>query len=148
MVYQRDPALDAEHFVYVIGIDNGPHKIGIAKDVENRLGQLQNGNPFRLHIRFKLTTTFGAACQVEQMAHWLIRNRRMMGEWFSVDAASCERVVVRAAQLVEQGHSALWFRVEEQDRAAKEALQQPRAPKRKSKREPYDPLAAHRYKRA
>ena len=61
-------------------------KIGIAKDVKNRLSALQTGNP----IRFELcgivdNLSRSQATHYEKKLHIFYRNCRVNGEWFKRD---------------------------------------------------------------
>lgn len=85
-------------YVYVIGSDNGPQKIGVAAKPESRLCQLRTGSPFPLAIRamFDMTTENNARL-VERTAHHRLKDRRMAGEWFNVpaeEAIDMVRVIV------------------------------------------------------
>lgn len=74
-----------EVFVYVIGPNNGPQKIGFAKNVRLRLETLQVGCPFDLCIHHAESTPNElTARRIEKMAHRLLKSSRQRGEWFNV----------------------------------------------------------------
>jgi predicted GIY-YIG superfamily endonuclease len=63
---------------------NGPVKIGKANDVDQRLRELQTGNPKELHIRVVLICASSSnALHMEKVFHRRFKRFRMRGEWFS-----------------------------------------------------------------
>jgi hypothetical protein len=70
-------------FVYFMGADHGPIKIGwVKKNFEKRRRQLQMGNPYVLHVYALLPG--GQAC--ERALHQAMKSHRVLGEWFERDA--------------------------------------------------------------
>lgn len=66
--------------VYFIQADRGgPIKIGVAKDVEARLRDLQVGNPFELRVVGQIPN---AGQALERRLHSLLERHRIRGEWF------------------------------------------------------------------
>jgi hypothetical protein len=72
-----------ETHVYIISAQGGPQKIGIAGDVEARRRALQTASPHRLAIAFSVPHP--EALRVERVAHHILADRRLSGEWFAVD---------------------------------------------------------------
>lgn len=72
-------------FVYFIqaGDDDGPIKIGFAKNADQRLKELQTGNhlPLTAIARFEVTD----APAVEEALHRAFIDLRLEGEWFAFD---------------------------------------------------------------
>lgn len=68
--------------VYVMQHELGPVKIGIAKDPEGRLSDLQVSCPYEIHI--KKTKGVQNAHEVEQYLHSHFRKYHMRGEWFDI----------------------------------------------------------------
>lgn len=71
-------------FLYFIQAEEqGPIKIGIAKNVENRLKSLQSSNPEKLKVlkKFKLSSR-DKAKELELRFHRFFRHTRIIGEWF------------------------------------------------------------------
>lgn len=83
-------------FVYFIGEpDNGPVKIGVAKDPIARVRGMQTGNPRRLRIEHVLI----GDRDTEQLLHEMWESDRLTAEWFTPEIR--ERllpVVARAAE--------------------------------------------------
>lgn len=74
-------------FVYVIGPDIGPQKIGIATDPKRRLSQYRTHNIQNLNIHFKQTCPRWKALKIEQHAHKSLNDYLHHGEWFEVTTA-------------------------------------------------------------
>jgi len=64
-------------------------KIGITNDVSKRLETLQTGNPLKLNIEF--VSTFDDAQKIETLVHRRFKSKRLMGEWFDMDAKEVVR---------------------------------------------------------
>lgn len=71
-------------FIYVIGPEEGPQKIGISKDVEVRLGNLQTGHPSKLVIHHVEEITDGRVRLLEKQIHKELNHKRLNGEWFDL----------------------------------------------------------------
>ena len=70
----------AERSVYFIqSSSGGPIKIGVTGSVLKRLGELQTGNPFRLHLLLALSETKFTEKQLHEM---FVDLRIPGGEWF------------------------------------------------------------------
>ncbi|WP_093803999.1 GIY-YIG nuclease family protein [Streptomyces sp. Wb2n-11] len=76
--------MDSQEFVYLVGIVPGPPipyvKIGYARDVWSRLGELQCGNPFELRVLSFLP----GGREVEGSIHCALAAHRVRGEWFNL----------------------------------------------------------------
>jgi len=74
-------------FVYCIGSQDGPVKVGITQNLHSRLRVLQNASPKRLEIVWVFTAdTKACAHEAEQWLHWRWAKRRLSGEWFDICA--------------------------------------------------------------
>ena len=74
-------------YLYVIGAENGPIKIGITGNLTGRLSSIQTGCPFPAIIWFvKPIFSRALAAKHEQTIHMVYRERRLAGEWFDIDA--------------------------------------------------------------
>lgn len=83
-------------YVYFIQSgDDGPIKIGKARNPEYRLAHFQTGNPEKLH----LLGTIPAAPSLEGKLHGMVEQYRIRGEWFEpsrpVRLLACFASVVR-----------------------------------------------------
>ena len=78
---ERENAPDG--WVYWIGGDTGPIKIGWSKDPEKRLKQFQPGSPVELRVIHRVAGTYND----ERRWHNELSNERLHGEWFERGAA-------------------------------------------------------------
>lgn len=62
----------------------GPIKIGLASNVERRLGELKTGNHQKLTVIGWLDDMHVHPQSVETQAHRLLRAQRLQGEWFNI----------------------------------------------------------------
>jgi hypothetical protein len=97
----RKRAPETQQHVYVIGAKGGAVKIGIARDVEDRRRTLQTGSPHQLITAFSVP--HARALQVEQLAHQLLADRRLSGEWFNADPERAVAAVWEAIARVDAG---------------------------------------------
>lgn len=75
-----------EQRVYVIAArDEGPCKIGLAKDAQSRLSELQTGHPERLEVKWNSLCPAGP--RLERWLHSYLAPRRLKGEWFDITVA-------------------------------------------------------------
>ncbi len=89
-------------FIYVIGPEDGPYKIGMSRRLKGRLAQLQMGHPDRLTIHHAESVNRQFAARIEGLVHTALADRRRGGEWFAVpfcDAIAALRTAVRVAPL-------------------------------------------------
>lgn len=82
--------------LYVMGSDRGPKKVGIANNPTLRLRRLQTGNGRELRVLFQQDAPDGLATDIERRAHWLLREHKTHGEWFSVSTKAAIEAVARA----------------------------------------------------
>lgn len=85
-------AIDVMASLYLISQgENGPIKIGIAKNTTSRLGALQTGNPMRLKIVKQIRFGSYRDAQIAEGAmhkDFERRVKRLSGEWFLIDEES------------------------------------------------------------
>ena len=86
-----------ERFVYVIGSEAGPNKIGISNDVVKRLAYIRSasGQPHR--IMHQSAVPAGLAAKIERRAHWYLKDFHMTGEWFAAPADRAIDAIERAS---------------------------------------------------
>jgi predicted GIY-YIG superfamily endonuclease len=71
-------------FLYVIGPLKPPIKIGITKNCEKRLMNLQTGHSEKLFIHHREPIDSGLAKTFESIIHENLRLKRTHGEWFNI----------------------------------------------------------------
>jgi len=75
----------SECYVYVIGVDQGPVKVGISNNPLARLSVLRTGSPFDLKlIYFREARSREHAHQHERNFHEDYADKRLSGEWFDM----------------------------------------------------------------
>ena len=74
-------------YIYFIRMDlRGPIKIGVAKNVEKRLADLQCASPYDLSLITKVECgSRRRAYELERQLHKMYGYKRMRGEWFQGD---------------------------------------------------------------
>lgn len=92
--------LPAQAYVYVIGTEDGPQKIGIANNPESRRAIFQTGNPEPLMLAASVPVLKHEALSVERYAHWLLEGSRIRGEWFNVSPDEALEAVEAAVKAV------------------------------------------------
>lgn len=90
-------------FVYVIGPEGGPYKIGVSDDVDVRRQQIQSRHPRPLLVKYRLKVLASLRFDVERTAHLRLESDRVEGEWFAVDAAVAAEAIQEAANDVSAG---------------------------------------------
>lgn len=90
--------------VYIASDGPQRHKIGISESPSGRVRGLSStmGRPLRLVD----THAVSDAAAVERMAHWLLADKRGLGEWFAVSAEQAQAAVVEAARRIASGEPA------------------------------------------
>ena len=76
--------MGVKHYVYYIQAGKrGPIKIGVARNVESRLDNLQTGNHEELRIISKVVCeSMEAAYHMEKILHMNYKKHHIRGEWF------------------------------------------------------------------
>lgn len=77
--------------VYVIEADNGHVKIGISRNPQNRLAQLQTATSLQLSLAHVEQTE--RASELEQATHTVLASKRLIGEWFNASVAEAVRTI-------------------------------------------------------
>ena len=89
-------------YVYIIGSDKPPYKVGISKNPEARLRALQTGHPNRLQIHHKTETPANRTKLLETVIHNNLKHSRQTGEWFDLPLdkllLEVEYVMIRYAE--------------------------------------------------
>ena len=85
-------------FIYVIGSQDNPVKIGHASKVESRLTAMQVGNPDELRILGRVVVPWDRAGVIEKAVHETLREHHRRGEWFNVSVADAIAAIEKAAK--------------------------------------------------
>lgn len=76
--------------VYVIASPDGVYKIGMAKNIRNRVRSINTHVPFDLQITLVIQTD--SAAGLERTLHSMFRHKCVKGEWFRLDATDFDRI--------------------------------------------------------
>jgi hypothetical protein len=71
-------------YVYIIGPNNGPYKVGWSASPHTRLHSLQTGTTEYLRLHYKEETETSKAKVIEKLIHRQLAHKRIRGEWFAV----------------------------------------------------------------
>lgn len=75
------------HYIYVIGREEGPVKVGITSSPGSRLSTIQTGCHFPIEIlHLRECRDRDDALRHEQSFHVVYEENRLTGEWFNLDA--------------------------------------------------------------
>jgi hypothetical protein len=88
--------------LYVIGIDGGLLKLGIAKDPKRRLSALRAASGLDLRLLHSRELA-DDAWKVEGHAHRLLNPNHVRGEWFSITAENAIAAIDAATECVANG---------------------------------------------
>lgn len=89
-------------YVYAIGSQSGPVKIGYSSDPSKRLKTLQAKADHELFILGKWSIHGRRALCIERYVHWLLRDKHFTGEWFNAtrdEAAEAVRLAMAEEDL-------------------------------------------------
>ncbi len=79
--------------LYVIGPNEGPFKIGYAKDARKRANGFQTGSHADLIVHFSRELSLAVCRRAERQAHLILWSNRVRGEWFDVTLERAIEVV-------------------------------------------------------
>ena len=74
-----------QNFIYIIGSDRPPYKVGISADPKRRLKSQQTGHPLPLQIHYIRETEVCKTKLLEQVIHKHLKMHKTSGEWFNVE---------------------------------------------------------------
>ena len=83
-------------YIYVIGSERGPFKIGMAVSPHSRLNELKTGSYVPLAVKHTAAVPYRVSGKVEHSIHLALRAHRLQGEWFSVTLPEAIAAVDRA----------------------------------------------------
>lgn len=92
----------AARCVYAISSEDGITKIGKASSPTRRVASLNTGSPVKLTLKYE-SPAMDAADLVEKLAHQLLAEKRLNGEWFSVSTEEAISAISAAIAMVERG---------------------------------------------
>lgn len=73
------------HYIYVIGREEGPVKVGITSSLAARLSAIQTGCHFKIELlHYRECADRAQALEHEQIFHDVYAAQRLAGEWFEI----------------------------------------------------------------
>lgn len=97
-------------FIYIIGNQDNPVKIGVADNANSRLSSLQIGNPDQLYLFERVPVPWKVADSIEAAVHARLKEHHRRGEWFNVSVAQAKEEVLRALKDVDAANDDHRFR--------------------------------------
>ena len=94
-------------YLYVIGPEVGPVKVGRSMQPLARLKQLEGKACMRLFLTGQWPIGQAIGLAAERYAHWLLRDKSVKGEWFDVSRDEAVAAVERAITLDHYPHHAM-----------------------------------------
>ena len=92
--------------VYIVAVQNtGLYKIGKTKDIENRLSQLQTGNPFEFYL-YEFFVTIKSR-ELETELHRKYKRNRYKGEWYKMSEEDLSLACAFARSFIGKPYMAL-----------------------------------------
>lgn len=86
-------------YLYVIGPEVGPVKVGRSMSPADRVRQLQGQTGKRLFVTGQWPIGQRIGLAAERYAHWLLREKHIGSEWFDISAHEAEAAVREAISL-------------------------------------------------
>ena len=71
-------------YIYIIGSEHFPYKIGFSKTPEKRVKSLQTGHPNKLSLLYTKKVSEQNIKKIEKQIHKAISYKRTKGEWFNI----------------------------------------------------------------
>jgi len=87
---------DPIHFVYVIGIEGGPTKVGRSCSIPRRLYEIEREECAAVFLAGAWPWGPTLALAVERYSHWMLRQHQYRGEWFNVSCDEAIAIVSKA----------------------------------------------------
>jgi Meiotically up-regulated gene 113 len=72
-------------YLYILGSDKPPYKVGISRDPLRRLRAIQTGHPESLKIHHLISTKVEKTKSLEKAIHRNLRHLSHRGEWFHLE---------------------------------------------------------------
>lgn len=72
-------------WIYVVGTDTKPYKIGLSTRPTKRLKDIQTGHPEKLKIHYLHEINKEEVSLIEKMIHKNIKHKQTHGEWFDLE---------------------------------------------------------------
>lgn len=96
---------EKQKYVYLLKIpEKSIYKIGVSKDVEKRIKQLQTGNCEQITLVHKFKSNY--PYKIESVLHGMYKFKRIEGEWYDMSAKEVENFIEQC-EMYERNFSTL-----------------------------------------
>lgn len=89
--------------IYVLGTARGPKKIRVSADAKRRARAVQSTSGQALRLLHHQSVPGESRREVEAHAHWLLRDRWVRGEWFTVTLPEAKTAIAESLVAVAEG---------------------------------------------
>jgi len=90
------------YYIYLMGPEEGPQKIGQSMDPNRRLKQLQAKEGVKLFLTGEWPVPVSKAMAIERYIHWLLRDKLFRSEWFNVTHDEAKAAIEKAVAGVDE----------------------------------------------
>lgn len=89
----KETLKNKKHWIYIIGTETKPYKIGFSCRPKNRLKDIQTGHPKKLSIHYLEEINSDEIENIERHIHNNIRHLKTHGEWFNLELEEAKKEV-------------------------------------------------------
>lgn len=86
-------------YIYVIGHDVGPQKVGYSVNPRSRISGIRNDSGMAVVVQSAFPIAWQWAGHAERMAHWLLRHKHFRNEWFNCSPAEAAEAAKLATSM-------------------------------------------------
>ena len=83
-------------YIYIIGSEEKPYKIGFSKTPEKRLKELQTGHPKKLLLYYVEEINESEIRYIEKCIHKELKFKKSHGEWFNIEIEESKSEILYA----------------------------------------------------
>lgn len=91
--YEHPHLSYSSSFVYVVGPEGGPYKVGYSGNPLQRLAMLALASPVRMCVWMLSQTPSGVGMWVERQVQSALKKSHVRGEWFKADICHIKNLV-------------------------------------------------------
>lgn len=101
------------NYIYAIGCESGPIKIGITNSLFSRLSSLQTGSFLQLWLLYAMPCIDrDHALKHEKIIHDVLEENKIIGEWFNLTAPEAIEAIQTSFQIEEyQNHTQIFAKI-------------------------------------
>jgi Arc/MetJ-type ribon-helix-helix transcriptional regulator len=114
-------------YIYGVSGSDGPIKVGFSTNLHLRLQTLRFAFSRELEVMFYVPVDVEQVREIEKLAHFILRDRRVKGEWFDINADEALAAVQSAIERYSQGERVLRARDDPERKPQTVSLMLPRS---------------------